>query len=201
MSIDVFPSLLPQDLAALATGRKNRTTSGTLFPVHKQMDPLKAPLVWVDLEMTGTHPVLILLRPGLDPITDKIIEIAIVLTDASKEVRPLPQRLHLIINHPQSVMDGMNDWCLQTHGASGLTKSVLESTLSPSEAQDQVLAFLKRNVAERQGMLCGNSVHVDRMFLQLHMPRVVAYLHYRIIDVSSIKSLCERWCVNLCLLG
>lgn len=91
-------------------------------------------------------------------------------------------------------MDSMNAWCVEHHGASGLTKAVLESNMTLQGAEDQVLSLVKRHVPkQRHAVLAGNSIHVDRQFLCKYMPRLVEHLHYRIVDVSTLKELASRW--------
>ncbi|PNH00755.1 putative oligoribonuclease [Tetrabaena socialis] len=99
----------------------------------------------------------------------------------------------LAIHHDEEVLANMNAWCIEHHGKSGLTQRVRESTTSLAEAEDQLLAFLVEHTAENAAQLAGNSIHVDRMFLYRYMPRVVAHLSYRIVDVSSIKEVARRW--------
>ncbi|KAL2911836.1 Phosphatidylinositol 3,4,5-trisphosphate-dependent Rac exchanger 2 protein [Polyrhizophydium stewartii] len=143
--------------------------------------PVSRPLVWVDLEMTG-----------LDLDKDTIIEIACIITDG--DLNPVEEQLDLVIHHPRSVMDNMNEWCIEHHGESGLTQAVLDSTLSLADAEKQVLEYVKRYAPTvRSGVLAGNSVHVDRQFLCKYMPTLVEHLHYRIVDVSTVKELGMRW--------
>ncbi len=137
-------------------------------------------LVWMDLEMTG-----------LDPETDVILEIATVITD--KDLNILAEGPNLTIHHDAAVLAAMGEWCRRQHAASGLSDRVLASTVTVEEAEAETLAFLKRYVPERASPLCGNSIHQDRRFLCRTMPRLEAWLHYRNIDVSSIKELCRRW--------
>ncbi|KAJ2709404.1 Oligoribonuclease, mitochondrial [Coemansia spiralis] len=144
-------------------------------------DAAAAPLVWIDCEMTG-----------LDYQNDTIIEIACIVTDS--ELNILEQGADIVIHQPQPVMDAMNDWCKEHHGSSGLTASVLASTTSMAEAEAQVLALVKRHCSQpRAAVLAGNSVHADRAFLARLMPELTEFLHYRIVDVSSVKELARRW--------
>ncbi len=137
-------------------------------------------LVWMDLEMTG-----------LDPETDTIIEMATMITDGQLNI--IAEGPNLVIHQPDSVMDKMNDWCKKHHGQSGLTQRVKDSTISLQEAEQLTLDFIRKHVGERQSPLCGNSVHQDRRFLVRYMPRLESWLHYRNIDVSTIKELAKRW--------
>jgi oligoribonuclease len=137
-------------------------------------------LVWMDLEMTG-----------LEPATDKILEIATVVTDSDLNI--IEHGPELVIHQPDSVLSNMNDWCKEHHGNSGLTEKVKVAGVTEPEAEFVTLSFVKEYVEEFQAPLCGNSIHQDRNFLVRHMPDLNAYLHYRNIDVSSLKELSFRW--------
>ncbi|KAJ1965979.1 rna exonuclease [Dipsacomyces acuminosporus] len=142
---------------------------------------MSAPLVWIDCEMTG-----------LDYDKDTIIEIACVITDGNLNI--LEKGDDIVIHHPKQTMDAMNDWCKEHHGKSGLTQSVLASKVTMAEAEDRVLGLVKKHCSKpRTAILAGNSVHADRAFLVRQMPRLIEHLHYRIIDVSSVKELARRW--------
>ncbi len=137
-------------------------------------------LVWMDLEMTG-----------LDPRRDRILEIATLVTDDELEV--VAAGPELIVHQPDELLDGMDAWNTEHHGASGLTAASRASTVSEAEAEELTLAFLREHVAEGASPLCGNTVHQDKRFLVAQMPRIDAFLHYRILDVSTIKELARRW--------
>jgi len=137
-------------------------------------------LVWMDLEMTG-----------LDPDVDTILEIATLITDGKLNV--IAEGPNLAVHQPDSVLDGMNAWCIQHHGDSGLTERVRKSAISMAEAEALTLEFIKQHVPERRSPLCGNSIHQDRRFLVRYMPKIENYVHYRNIDVSTIKELVNRW--------
>ncbi|MGY1604717.1 oligoribonuclease [Geodermatophilus sp. SYSU D00815] len=138
-------------------------------------------LVWIDCEMTG-----------LDLGKDKLIEVAVLVTDS--ELNPLDPGLDLVINAPDDVLDGMTDVVAEMHARSGLTDAVRASTLSLAEAEQQLLAYIKRFVPERRSApLCGNSIGTDRGFLARDMPELDDHLHYRMVDVSSLKELARRW--------
>lgn len=137
-------------------------------------------LVWIDLEMTG-----------LEPERDTIMEIATIVTDA--QLKTLAEGPVLAIRHTRAQLDGMDPWCVEHHGSSGLTQRCLASTVEAAEAEARTLAFVREWCPERSVPLCGNSVHQDRRFLVRYMPRLNEFLHYRIIDVSSVKELVERW--------
>lgn len=139
-----------------------------------------APLVWIDLEMSG-----------LDPAIHHILEIASVVTDANLEI--LAEGPDIVIHHPESVIDGMNAWCVEHHAKSGLTDAVRDSTVSLAQAEQQTIDFLSQHTQEGASPACGNSIWKDRLFLSRHMPKLDGFLHYRIIDVTSIKELVRRW--------
>ncbi|XP_061406838.1 oligoribonuclease, mitochondrial [Lethenteron reissneri] len=137
-------------------------------------------VVWVDLEMTG-----------LDIDKDQIIEIACVITDSNLNI--IAQGPSLIIHQPDELLDGMSTWCKEHHGRSGLTKAVRESVVSLQMAEYEVLSFVRQHTPPGVCPLAGNSVHADKKFLDKFMPQFMRHLHYRIIDVSTIKELCMRW--------
>ena len=138
-------------------------------------------LVWLDLEMTG-----------LDVVRDTIVEIAVLVTDAQLE--PLDDGVDLVIHQPDDVLSQMDDFVRKMHTKSGLLPAITASTVSLEEAADAALEYVKRHVSEaRSAPLCGNSIGVDRRFLDRYMPDLDGYLHYRSIDVSSLKELCRRW--------
>jgi oligoribonuclease len=137
-------------------------------------------LVWMDLEMTG-----------LVPETDTILEMAVLITDA--ELNIVAEGPVIAIHHDESVLSAMNDWCTTHHGASGLTARVRQSAIGMATAEAMALDFVRLHVPERTSPLCGNSIHQDRRFLVRYMPRLEAYMHYRNIDVSTVKELARRW--------
>ncbi|SHN50136.1 oligoribonuclease [Geodermatophilus obscurus] len=138
-------------------------------------------LVWIDCEMTG-----------LDLTRDKLIEVAVLVTDS--ELNVLDPGLDLVISADDAALEGMVDVVTEMHAKSGLTEAVRASTLTVAEAEQQLLAYLKRFVPERRtAPLCGNSIGTDRGFLARDMPELDDHLHYRMIDVSSIKELARRW--------
>ncbi|XP_075227074.1 putative oligoribonuclease isoform X2 [Lycorma delicatula] len=137
-------------------------------------------LVWIDMEMTG-----------LDPEKHHILEIACIVTDCNLNV--IVESPSIVIHQPDEVLSGMNEWCRIHHGLSGLWRESCRSKISVKEAEDSCLDLVRANTPQGICPLAGNSVYGDRMFLKKYMPRLDAYLHYRIVDVSTVKELCRRW--------
>ena len=128
---------------------------------------------------------------GLVPETDRIIEIALVITDS--ELNTVVEAPVLVVHQPDAVLDGMDSWNKSTHAKSGLIDKVKASTLDDSSVETQMLAFLKQHVPEKVSPMCGNSICQDRRFLARWMPQLEAYFHYRNLDVSTLKELAKRW--------
>ncbi len=137
-------------------------------------------LVWIDLEMTG-----------LAPATDRIIEIAVVVTDAQLSMRV--EGPVLAIHQSEAVLAGMDSWNKATHGRSGLIDRVRASVIDEAAAQAAVIAWLKPFVPAGKSPMCGNSICQDRRFLAKDMPALEAFFHYRNLDVSTLKELARRW--------
>ncbi|XP_070773674.1 small fragment nuclease [Enoplosus armatus] len=137
-------------------------------------------MVWVDLEMTG-----------LDIEKDQIIEMACIITDSDLNI--LAEGPNLTINQPDELLDGMSEWCKEHHGKSGLTQAVRDSKVTLEQAEYEFLSFVRQHTPPGQCPLAGNSVHADKRFLDKYMPQFMYHLHYRIVDVSTIKELCRRW--------
>ena len=138
-------------------------------------------LVWIDCEMTG-----------LDLGKDKLIEVAALVTDG--DLRVLGEGVDLVIHADDAALESMPDVVRDMHAKSGLTEEVRRSTVTMAEAEEAVLAYVKKFVTNpRSAPLCGNSIATDRGFLARDMPALDSYLHYRMIDVSSIKELARRW--------
>ena len=137
-------------------------------------------LIWIDLEMTG-----------LEPDTDRIIEIATIVTDAN--LNTLAEGPVMAVHQSDELLNGMDEWCTRTHGESGLTKRVQESRISEREAELATIRFLEEWVDKGTSPICGNSVGQDRRFLVKYMPELEAYFHYRTLDVSTLKELARRW--------
>lgn len=144
------------------------------------MTPDESLLVWVDMEMTG-----------LNPVVDRIIEVAIVVTDDALEV--VAQSAAIAIRQPAAVLDAMDQWNRATHGRSGLVERVLASSWTEAGAEQALLDFLAPLVPPGKSPMCGNSICQDRRFMARYMPRLEAWFHYRNIDVSTLKELCRRW--------
>lgn len=136
--------------------------------------------MWLDLEMTG-----------LNIANDVILEIACVITDGNLKV--IAEGPSFIINQPEEKLTAMGKWCQDHHGKTGLTEAVRHSTTTLAYAQQETLNFIKQHCPIHTGVLAGNSVWQDRVFLDKYMPTITNYLHYRIVDVTSIKELVKRW--------
>lgn len=142
---------------------------------------LSQPLVWIDLEMTG-----------LDPEREVIVELAVIVTDG--ELEHVEEGPDLVIGQPPELLDRMASVVAEMHSSSGLTAEILASDVTVAQAEAEALNFVKRWVPKARGApLAGNSVHADRAFLRRHMPELEAHLHYRNVDVSTIKELGRRW--------
>ncbi len=144
------------------------------------MDDKAQRLVWIDLEMTG-----------LDIEKESIIEIATVITDS--ELKILAHGPNLAVKVSEELIAGMDDWNTKHHHQSGLVDRIRTEGVSIKDAEQQTLAFLKQWVDEKSAPLCGNSVWNDRRFLDKEMPLVAEFLHYRMVDVSTVKELARRW--------
>jgi oligoribonuclease len=137
-------------------------------------------LIWIDMEMTG-----------LVPDTDRIIEIALLVTDAQLEI--VAEGPVLVLHQPDSVLDAMDTWNKSTHARSGLIDRVKASRLTEADAEREALSFLEQHVPENVSPMCGSSICQDRRFLARSMPRLEGYFHYRNLDVSTLKELVRRW--------
>ena len=138
-------------------------------------------LAWMDLEMTG-----------LEPVRHVIVEIATLLTD--DELRPIAEGPDIVVHATPEELDQMDDVVRTMHTRSGLLSAIAASTITLAEAGERTLQFLQSHIGEPRSIpLCGNSIGTDRRFLAAHLPEVENYLHYRSIDVSSVKELCRRW--------
>ena len=137
-------------------------------------------LIWIDMEMTG-----------LQPDADRVIEIAMLVTDPQLNV--LATGPVLVIHQPDEVLEAMDSWNKSTHAKSGLIERVRASRMNEAEAERQALAFLSANVPASSSPMCGNSICQDRRFLARWLPRLESYFHYRNLDVSTLKELVKRW--------
>ena len=137
-------------------------------------------LVWIDMEMSG-----------LDPDSDRILEVALVVTDP--QLNTVAEGPVLVVHQPDAVLAVMDEWNKSAHAKSGLIGKVKAATLSEVDVEQRVLAFLAEHVPPKMSPMCGNSVHQDRRFLARHMPVLEAYFLYRNLDVSTLKELVKRW--------
>lgn len=137
-------------------------------------------LCWLDMEMTG-----------LDPDRDKIIEVAMIITDS--ELNVLAQSDVYAIHQSDEVLDNMDAWNTATHARTGLTQRVKDSSFSEQEVERRLLAFLSAWIPQNSTPMCGNTIHQDRRFMARHMPQLEAWFHYRNLDVSTLKELARRW--------
>jgi oligoribonuclease len=137
-------------------------------------------LIWIDMEMTG-----------LQPDSDRIIEMAMLVTDPQLEV--LAEGPVLVVHQPDEVLEAMDSWNKSTHKKTGLIERVRASTMSEAEAERAALEFLEKHVPANNSPMCGNSICQDRRFLARWMPRLEAHFHYRNLDVSTLKELVRRW--------
>jgi oligoribonuclease len=156
-------------------------------PGQKANEPAPAParprndlLVWMDLEMTG-----------LDPERERILELSVVLTDNDLEILALGPEL--VIHQGEAQLAGMDEWNTRQHRLSGLTERARQSSITEADAEKLVLDFLRPWIVPRSAPLCGNSIWQDRRFICRYLPALDQFLHYRLIDVSTLKELCGRW--------
>lgn len=154
----------------------NKTETNNKSNDNKSSDNL----IWLDMEMSG-----------LLPDSDRILELAAVVTDA--ELNVLGESPVLVIHQSDAVLDGMDAWNKGTHGRSGLIDKVKSSTLDEAAASEQMIAFLKQYVPTGKSPMCGNSICQDRRFMARYMPDLETYFHYRNLDVSVFKELARRW--------
>lgn len=137
-------------------------------------------LIWVDMEMTG-----------LDPDKDRIIEVAVVVTDSNLNI--LGEGPVFAIHQPDEILDGMDAWNKGTHGRSGLIDRIKASTVTEAQAEAELIEFLKKYVPNGKSPMCGNTICQDRRFMARGMPKLETFFHYRNLDVSTLKELCRRW--------
>ena len=144
------------------------------------LPPSDQNLIWIDLEMTGLY-----------PDTDRIIEVAVVVTDPQLTVRV--EGPVFAVHQSDATLDAMDAWNKGTHGKSGLIDRVKASTVDEAAAEAQVIEFLKQYVPKGKSPMCGNSICQDRRFLARTMPKLEEFFHYRNVDVSTLKELAKRW--------
>ncbi len=137
-------------------------------------------LIWIDMEMSG-----------LNPETDRILEVALVVTNSSLDT--VAEAPVMVVHQPDAVLDAMDEWNKSVHARSGLIERVKASTVPEAEAEARLLAFLVEHVPSNVSPMCGNSVHQDRRFLARYMPQLEAHFLYRNLDVSTLKELAKRW--------
>lgn len=137
-------------------------------------------LCWLDMEMTG-----------LNPDTDKIIEVAMIITD--QDLNVLAQSEVYAIHQSDDILNNMDEWNTATHARTGLIQRVRESTYTEAEVEQKLLDFMAGWIPEKTTPMCGNTIHQDRRFMVRYMPKLEAYFHYRNLDVSTLKELARRW--------
>ncbi|MEM1244659.1 MAG: oligoribonuclease, partial [Pseudomonadota bacterium] len=137
-------------------------------------------LIWIDCEMTG-----------LDTEVDRLIEIAVIVTD--KDLNVIAEGTPIAIHQDDALLNAMDEWNTKTHGNSGLVKRVKQSQYDEQKAEAEILKFLQQYLLPHKSPMCGNSIHQDRRFLKKWMPNLEKFFHYRNLDVSTIKELARRW--------
>ena len=137
-------------------------------------------IVWMDMEMSG-----------LDPDNDRILEVAVLVTDA--ELNVVAEGPNLVVHQSDEVLAAMDEWNTKHHGQSGLTQRVRESNIDEAQVSAALLDFLSEHTEKRKAPLAGNSIHQDRRFVARYLPEVEQWLHYRNVDVSTLKELAQRW--------
>lgn len=155
-------------------------TPNAVEPQTTSKSPDAHRLIWLDMEMTG-----------LNPLTDRILEVAMVVTDG--HLNTIAESPVLAIHQSDAVLDKMDEWNVKTHGRSGLIERVRQSELDEAAAELMMLDFLHQHVRPGKSPMCGNSICQDRRFMAMTMPRLEAFFHYRNLDVSTLKELWRRW--------
>ena len=161
-------------------GSMTETASPSLTNPNAELPKSDQNLVWLDCEMTG-----------LEPDTDRLIEIAVIVTNADLSLRV--EGPVYVIHQSDETLDKMDAWNKGTHGKSGLIDKVKASTTDEAQAEQQLIEFLLRYVPKSASPMCGNTISQDRRFLVRYMPRLEAFFHYRNLDVSTLKELAKRW--------
>ena len=137
-------------------------------------------IVWIDMEMTG-----------LDPAKERVIEIAVLITDS--QLNLVAEGPEIVIHQSDEILAAMDEWNTSHHTASGLVERVRASSVTEADAETEILAFLAEHCEKGKCPIAGNSIHQDKRFLQRYLPEIDSFLHYRIIDVSTVKELVRRW--------
>ncbi|CCD24305.1 Rex2p NDAI_0C06460 [Naumovozyma dairenensis CBS 421] len=173
--------------------KKNHYLNNTYYKMTNEITPIEdtgahsrlfKPIVWIDCEMTG-----------LDHTSDRIIEICCIITDGNLKIvdKEGDNCYESVIHYDSKVMDNMNEWCIDQHGKSGLTAKVLESTKTREQVEEELLAYIKKFIPDPNvGIMAGNSIHMDRLFMLREFPKVIKHLFYRLIDVSTIMEVSRR---------
>ena len=160
--------------------RMSDVNTPTPSPEATELPKSDQNLVWIDCEMTG-----------LDPEKERLLEIAVIVT--GPHLTPRIEGPVLVIHQSDELLNQMDNWNKGTHGKSGLIDKVKASTTSEADAEEQILAFLKKYVPKSASPLCGNTISQDRRFLVKFMPKLESFFHYRNLDVSTLKELSRRW--------
>ncbi|KAF4676837.1 cleavage and polyadenylation specificity factor subunit 2 [Perkinsus chesapeaki] len=191
--VDVALTGLCSILAVAVLWRYFRNLTFRLWNMAPRTKTNEGALLWVDCEMTNLGDAY-----GVLGETDRLLEVALIVTD--KDLNIIHEGPDLVIHQPDEVLNGMNDWCRKQFGWKDgkavpglLADEVTKSTVTEGEADRQLAEVAAKFVGEGQGLLAGNTVHVDKRFLEKYMPRFSGYLHYRVLDVSTIKELAKRW--------
>jgi oligoribonuclease len=137
-------------------------------------------MVWIDMEMTG-----------LNPKKDRVLEIALIITD--NDLKIVDETTDLVIHQSKIILNRMDSWCKVHHGKSGLIQKVTDSNITLKDAREKLSETICKYCDRKTGILCGNSVYVDRMYIRKYFPLIDKYLSYRMIDVTSVKELAKRW--------
>lgn len=161
-------------------GKSSLMNTPTPTPADATLTKSDQNLVWIDCEMSG-----------LEPDTDRLLEIAVVIT--GPQLSPRVEGPVFVIHQSDAVLDAMDAWNKGTHGKSGLIDKVKASTVTEAEAEAQLLEFIARYVPKNTSPMCGNTIGQDRRFLVNYMPKLEAFFHYRCLDVSTLKELAKRW--------
>jgi oligoribonuclease len=148
--------------------------------MSEQDEKFSSLLVWLDMEMTG-----------LDPEKNHVLEVATIITDGDLNV--IEEGPHLVVHQPEEILNAMDEWCTQTHTDNGLIEKVRASTISVQQAEAETLIFIQKHCKAKEAPLCGNSIEQDRRFIVKFMPQLDAFLHYRHVNVSSVKEMVQRW--------